>query len=157
MDQDKSIKYALDMLDKLKARDFLIDGIIDKYYLEPIMKEYSDYGGKREIILLGMIIGYEFSKTNSPIPNCVKDTVRSSRVDIGRIKEFPVEGISLMLSILIDKYGIEKVISEDLNEKFEELRTFAENGVKIIYCEIISSRQLRQERFAYINDIKKLL
>ena len=66
--------------------------------------------------------------------------------DMGRLSDFSEEKLTFLISILISKYGIDKVIN-NIDEIWEDLRVMAEQGIKILYCKIYKEKTISTEIF----------
>ncbi|HIH18041.1 MAG TPA: hypothetical protein HA282_03310 [Nanoarchaeota archaeon] len=134
---------------KLIKRDLLISESINAAYLDPLAKAWNEYGiGKQEIIFLSIIIAYKYTdkiKENT-FSDCETVVKTRKTSDMGRLSDFSEEKLTFLISILISKYGIDKVIN-NIDEIWEDLRVMAEQGIKILYCKIYKEKTISTEIF----------
>ena len=144
---------------KLIKRDLLINEGINSTYLEPLAKAWSEYGiGKQEIIFLSIILAYKYAdkiKEKSML-DCEKMIKSNKTADMGRLSDFGEEKLTFLISILISKYGINKVV-DNIGEIWEDLRIMAEEGIKIVYCRIYKEKTLSTEIFSTLLNLDEEL
>ena len=134
---------------KLIKRDLLINEGINSAYLDPLAKAWKEYGvGKQEIIFLAMVIAHKYADKlkENPITDC-EDVAKTSKTsDMGRLSDFSEEKLTFLISILVSKHGIDKVIN-NIEEIWEDLRIMAEEGIKVLYCKIYKEKTIDIEIF----------
>ena len=144
---------------KLIKRDLLINEGINSAYLEPLAKAWSEYGiGKQEIIFLSIILAYKYAdkiKEKSML-DCEKMIKSNKTADMGRLSDFGEEKLTFLISILISKYGINKVV-DNIDEIWEDLRIMAEEGIKLLYCMIYKEKTLSTEIFSTLLNLDEEL
>ena len=144
---------------KLIKRDLLINEGINSAYLEPLAKAWSEYGiGKQEIIFLSIILAYKYADkiTEKSTLDCEKMIKSNKTADMGRLSDFGEEKLTFLISILISKYGINKVV-DNIDEIWEDLRIMAEEGIKILYCRIYKEKTLSTEIFSTLLNLDEEL
>lgn len=144
---------------KLIKRDFFISEGINKAYLDPLAKAWNEYGiRKQEIIFLSIVIAHKYTDKIKEIDNldCEKVIKSSKTADMGRLSDFSEEKLTFLISILISKYGIDKVVN-NIGEIWEDLRSLAELGIKILYCKIYKEKTINTEIFNTILNLDEEL
>lgn len=143
----------------LIKRDIYIGDEIDKAYLEPLMKAWRDYGiGKREIIFLSIVIAQKYAnqiKKNGAL-DYEKVTKSGKPIDMGRLSDFTDVEQTFLISILISKYGINDVVNH-IDEKWEDLRVMAEQGIKVLYYKVYKEKTIDTEIFNTILNLDEEL
>ena len=141
-------------------RDLYISSKVDEIYLEPIVKVWKEYGiRKREIILLGMVIGYKLEKIDKikHIIDCGGIGKNKGKLkDMGQLVDFGPRDLSLILSLCIAKYGIDKTISQ-FDEILDELRDLSEKGIMFLYCNLFNTFVIKDKQLEYLQNIDKLI
>ncbi|MEM0143585.1 MAG: hypothetical protein QXL94_06505 [Candidatus Parvarchaeum sp.] len=145
---------------KHSARDLYISSKVDETYLEPIFKAWKEHGiRKREIILLGMVVGYKLEKAGKlkHIVDCANIGENKGKLkDMGELGGFDNKDISLILTLCIAKYGVDQTISR-LYEILDELRVLSEKGIMFLYCNLFKEFIIKGKQLEYIQDIDKLI
>jgi hypothetical protein len=142
----------------LIKRDFFIGDEIDKAYLDPLEKAWSEYGvGKREIIFLSIVIANKYEKQikNMSKLDCEKVEKSGKPKDMGRLSDFSDAELTFLVSILIAKYGIDEVVN-NVDKKWEELRVMAETGIKVLYCKVYKEKNINTEIFNTILNLDEI-
>lgn len=144
-----------------KRRDIYVDSKIDEAYIEPMAKSWKEYGiGKREILLLGVVIGYKLDKLGKikDIPDCEGAwAAKGKKRDLGQLKDlFDEKAKAMILSTCIAKYGVDETISR-FDEILDEIIELGEKGVTFIYCKLFKEFTLKSKQLEYIRDIDKLI
>lgn len=140
---------------KIIKRDLLISGDINATYLEPLEKAWKEYGiGKQEIIFLAIVLAYKYEKqiSNMDKLDCEKSVKGTKIADMGRLVDFNETKLTFLVSILISKYGIDKVV-DNVGDVWEDLRVMAEQGIKVLYCKIYKEKELPTEIFNTLLDL----
>ena len=137
------------MTDDIKAfikkhsakRDLYISSKVDETYLEPMYKAWKGNGvGKREIILLGMVIGYKLEKIGKIkyVTDCNSIGENKGKLkDMGQLGDFNDKDLSLILSLCIAKYEVDETISQ-FDKIMDELRVLSEKGIANLPLETLS-------------------
>jgi hypothetical protein len=153
-------KTLREFIDKeLEARDFYINEAIDRAYVIPLAKAWNDYGIKKHgIIFLSILIAHKYEDEIKKIDNldCEK-VIKSNKpaTDLGELTGFSDEELTFFMSILIEKYGIEDVVT-NINQRWKELRTMAEVGVRVLYCKIYKEKIIPTDMFETLLNLDKL-
>lgn len=138
-------------------RDLLINEGINSAYLDPLAKAWTEYGiGKQEIIFLAIVIAYNYGDKikEKGITDCEKVTKTSKTADMGRLSDFNEEKLTFLTSILISKYGINEIV-DNLDQRWEDLRIMAEQGLQILYCMIYKERTINVDFFNTILNLSE--
>jgi len=133
----------------LIKRDLFICEGIDNFCLDPLAKVWSEYGiRKRDIILLSIIMAHKYADlmNKDDIIDCGKVTKNSKPVDMGRLSDFTDTELTFLISILISKHGVDKVVN-NIGEIWEGLRVMAEKGIWILYYKIYKEKTINTELF----------
>ncbi len=144
---------------KLIKRDLLINEGINSAYLNLLAKAWSQYGiGKQEIIFLAIVVAYKYADKikEKAVPDCENVVKTSKTADMGRLSDFSEEKLTFLISILISKYGIDKVVN-NIGEIWEDLRVMAEQGIKVLYCKIYKEKTINTEIFNTIFNLEEEL
>ena len=76
--------------------------------------------------------------------------------DMGRLSDFSDAEITFLISILISKYGTDRVVN-NISEIWEDLRAMAEQGIKILYTKIYKEKSINTEIFNTILNLDEEL
>ena len=143
----------------VKKRDFFIGDEVDKAYLDPLSKVWNEYGiRKRDIILLSIVIAHNYAEQIKKIDtlDCEKVTKSGKPVDMGRLSDFTDLELTFLISMLISKYGIDEIVNH-IGDKWEDLRTMAEQGIRVLYCKIYKEKVINTEIFNTILNLEEEL
>lgn len=150
---------AVNVEKKLIKRDLLIGEGINTAYLEPLAKVWNEYGiGKQEIIFLSIVIAYKYADKikEKDVLDCEKVVKSSKTADMGRLSDFSEEKLTFLISLLILRHGINKVVN-NIEDIWEDLRVMAEQGIKILYCKIYKEKTINTEIFNTILNLDEEL
>lgn len=144
---------------KVIKRDFLINEAINSTYLNPLAKAWGQYGvGKQEIIFLAIVVAYKYRDKikEKGVPDCETVTKTTKTADMGRLSDFSEEKLTFLISILISKYGVDKVV-DSIGDIWEDLRVMAEDGIKVLYCKVYKEKTINTEIFNTIFNLEEEL
>jgi hypothetical protein len=130
-------------------RDMFVSGEIDSAYLDPLSKAWNEYGiRKRDIMFLSIVIAHKYENQINKIKklDCEKVGTKSKPIDLGRLSDFSDVELTFLVSILISKYGIDEVVN-NIGNIWENLRTMAEQGIKVLYCKVYKEKTINTEIF----------
>jgi len=130
-------------------RDIFISDSIDKAYLEPLAKVWSEYSiRKRDIIFLSIVIAHKYAVQikKKGIDECEKVQKGGKPVDMGRLSDFNDNELTFLVTILVSKYGINEVVL-NLGKIWGDLQVMAEEGIRILYCKIYKEKAIPTEIF----------
>jgi hypothetical protein len=139
-------------------RDMFVSAEVDSAYLDPLAKAWNEYGiRKRDLMLLSIIVTHKYERQIKKIEklDCEKVTKGGRPIDLGRLSDFNDVELTFLVSILISKYGIDEVVN-NIGNIWENLRTMAEEGIKVLYCKVYKEKGIPTEIFNTILNLDEI-